>query len=53
MTNQDIQMPLFGKAGTSATGQSDWGDGDNFDVEMLAEYLLDDSAVTSVTFDFK
>ena len=45
-------MPLFGRAGTSAVAQSDWADGDNFDVEMLAEYLLDDAAMPNVTFDF-
>ncbi|KAL7575666.1 hypothetical protein ACA910_011487 [Epithemia clementina (nom. ined.)] len=53
MTSQDVQIPIFGKAGTSAVAQSDWIDGDTFDVEMLAEYLLDDAAVPSVTFDFK
>jgi hypothetical protein len=46
-----VSMPMFGRA-TSAPNQSDWGDVDNFDVEMLAEYLLEDG-VPGMTFDFK
>ena len=57
-------MPYFGRAsevpaasGTAgAASQSDsWeAGGGDFDVEMLAEYLLDDSAVVpNVFFDFR
>ena len=53
MAQTDIPMPQFGRSGGAATGDS-WADVDNFDVDMLAEYLLDDGALGSgVTFDFK
>ena len=45
---------MFGRANASVPNQSDWGEVDNFDVELLAEYLLEDSSgVPGVTFDFK
>lgn len=49
----NVQMPLFGRAGTVST-TADWNEVDNFDVDVLAEYLLDDVGLTSgdVTFDF-
>lgn len=52
-TSNNVQMPLF----TSASGtvsQSFWGDVDNIDVDILAEYLLDDIGTQSggVSFDF-
>uniref|UniRef100_A0A6S8IZY1 LOV domain-containing protein n=1 Tax=Amphora coffeiformis TaxID=265554 RepID=A0A6S8IZY1_9STRA len=48
----DISMPMFGRAG-QGPNQADWGEVDNFDVELLAEYLLEDSSgVPGVTFDF-
>lgn len=40
----------------NAPAQSDWGDVDNLDVDLLAEYLLDDAGLNGsggVTFDFK
>lgn len=48
----NFQFPRFAKAGTSA---DQWGEVDNFDVEMLAEYLLDDGTLNAhgITFDFK
>lgn len=49
-------MPFFGRANNTNNNQgfSDWGEVDNFDVELLAEYLLEDSSgVPGVTFDFK
>ena len=52
-TMPEISMPMFGRA-TQGPNQSDWGEVDNFDVELLAEYLLEDSSgVPGVTFDFK
>uniref|UniRef100_A0A7S3DSD3 LOV domain-containing protein n=1 Tax=Entomoneis paludosa TaxID=265537 RepID=A0A7S3DSD3_9STRA len=68
MDNQQMQMPMFAQASAVATAgaspapaaQSDWGDpsgGADFDVEMLAEYLLEDAmtfgANGGLTFDFK
>lgn len=68
MDNQQIRMPMFGSAsaaaqansGSTSMSQSDWGDpssGVDFDVEMLAEYLLEDPATFStngtLAFDFK
>ena len=42
-------MPLFGRA-----SGMDWADMDNFDVDLLAECLLDDgNQFNGVTFDFK
>ena len=54
---QEMQLPFFGMAsaaGAAAT-QSDWGDIENLDVELLAEYLLDDNGLSGngVSFDFK
>lgn len=57
-------MPMFGKAsaqnGAANVSQSDWGDPSaaaDFDVEMLAEYLLEDPATFgtngNLSFDFK
>mmetsp|Transcript_19330 Transcript_19330/g.41603 ORF Transcript_19330/g.41603 Transcript_19330/m.41603 type:complete len:594 (-) Transcript_19330:602-2383(-) len=57
--NQQIQMPVFGKSSGSAPSQSEWGEdpGADFDVEMLAEYLLEDPATFDasgqLSFDFK
>lgn len=50
---QNVQMPLFSSA-SGLNVQSYWGDVDNLDVDMLAEYLLDDTAINSngVSFDF-
>lgn len=49
----NVQMPLF-SAATGNAAASYWGDVDNLDVDLLAEYLLDDGNLTSngVTFDF-
>ena len=45
-------FPRFGRAGNGA-GES-WGDVDNFDVDILTEYLLEDGGLASnVQFDFK
>jgi hypothetical protein len=46
-------LPRFGKA---SGGQGDfWGDIETFDVDVLAEYLLDDGtmAAAGITFDFE
>lgn len=43
--------PRFGRAGTG--NLNEWGDNDNFDVDVLAEFLLGDEIPTGVTFDFK
>lgn len=49
---QDFTMPRFGRAG-NGPGES-WGDVDNFDVDILTEYLLEDGGFSSnVQFDFK
>ena len=54
---QNVQMPRFTNAGgAGANKASDWGEVDNLDVDMLAEFLLgDDSNMFSggITFDFK
>ena len=52
--NHNVVPPQFSCASGSAPTQSDWGDVDNLDVDLLAEYLLDDAGITSggVTFDF-
>jgi hypothetical protein len=49
----NIQMPVFGAA-SGVVASSYWGDVDNLDVDMLAEYLLDDGNLNAngVTFDF-
>lgn len=48
-------FPRFARAGAQNSTAADAWSGDNdFDVEMLAEYLLDDGNPTQgVTFDFK
>lgn len=52
-------LPYFSRdprSAGNAPAQSDWGDIDNLDVDLLAEYLLDDAGLTGsggVTFDFK
>jgi hypothetical protein len=48
-----VQMPLFA-ASSGMTAQSFWGDVDNIDVDILAEYLLDDIGTHTggVSFDF-
>lgn len=52
MDNQNFQIPLFGRAGNS--NLYDWADTDNFDAELLAQYLLDDApTVPSISFDKK
>lgn len=50
---QNVQMPYF-SAASGANASSYWGDVDNLDVDMLAEYLLDDGTLNTngVTFDF-
>jgi hypothetical protein len=50
----DLQECRFGRASTNNTKAGEgWGDTD-FDVDMLAEYLLDDEDEgQGVTFDFK
>ena len=55
--NNNIQMPLFAPASGIASSQqqnSFWGDVDHLDVDILAEYLLDDIGTNSggVSFDF-
>jgi hypothetical protein len=50
-----VQMPLFASASGMNPSQSFWGDVDNLDVDILAEYLLDDIGGTSsngASFDF-
>jgi hypothetical protein len=49
----NIQMPLFASVGMGANSGA-YSEGDNFDVDMLAEYLLEDGAFSpgGVTFDF-
>ena len=50
----DNLLPRFGRANNGPTTGETWGDTDNFDVDMLAEYLLDDGNLgQGVTFDFK
>jgi len=57
--SHNVSMPLFSTAGgAEASKSSDWGDVDNLDVEMLAEYLLGDTdggfnIGGGMTFDFK
>ena len=59
--NNNVQMPLFAPASASGMVSSSsqqqhsfWGDVDNLDVDILAEYLLDDIGTNSggVSFDF-
>ena len=50
----NVEMPRFAAASGQGVQSSDWGEIDNLDVDMLAEYLLDDGNLTSnVVFDFK
>lgn len=56
MTN-NVVRPVFGAVSSgsgNANAQSYWGGVDNFDVDMLAEYLLDDVMINAngVSFDF-
>jgi hypothetical protein len=49
----DLQECRFGRASHGTKTGEGWGDTD-FDVDMLAEYLLDDdNNGQGVTFDFK
>ena len=57
--NNTIQMPQFTSASAMASSsgqqqQSFWGDIDHLDVDILAEYLLDDIGTNSggVSYDF-
>jgi hypothetical protein len=57
--NNNVQMPLFASASgmTASSAQhqnSFWGDVDHLDVDILAEYLLDDIGTnpSGVSFDF-
>jgi hypothetical protein len=52
MTHMDIHPPLFGRIGNAPV--SEWSDVDQFDVAILAEFLLDDGNLgTGSSFDFK
>ena len=53
MAHVNVPPPRFGKAGNAPS--TDWGDVDHFDVDMLAEYLLEDGNLlgSGVAFDFK
>jgi len=50
--NFDALAPRFARAGNSQLNE--WGDNDNFDVEVLAEFLLNDAKLVGggITFDF-
>jgi hypothetical protein len=57
--SNNIQMPLFASASGMVSSSSQqhnsfWGDVDHLDVDILAEYLLDDIGTNSggVSFDF-
>jgi hypothetical protein len=52
-SHPNASMPFFARASKSSA--EGWSEVDNFDVDLLAEYLLDDGSLTSngVTFDFK
>jgi hypothetical protein len=52
-SHPNASLPFFARASKSST--EGWSEVDNFDVDLLAEYLLDDGNLTSsgVTFDFK
>jgi len=45
-------MPIFGRS--SKAPVSEWNDVDHFDVDVLADFLLDDGGSTSggISFDF-
>lgn len=55
MQNISSGLPLFGRQQGPQSSDSAWNEVDNLDVELLAEYLLDDSAPfpSGVSFDFK
>jgi len=42
-------MPMFGRAGNAPS--SDWNEVDNFDADVLANFLLEDGG-GGITFDF-
>lgn len=46
----NVELPRFGRSGNTQLADG-WGDVDNFDVDLLAEYLLDDGT-TAITWDF-
>ncbi len=50
----NVQMPRFAAAGNAPVSES-WYDVDGLDVDLLAEYLLDDGNVTTsgAVFDFR
>jgi hypothetical protein len=52
-SHPNASLPFFARASKSST--EGWSEVDNFDVDLLAEYLLDDGSLTAngVTFDFK
>ena len=39
---QNVSMPLFGRAAAASGAENHWNEVDHFDVDILAEYLLDD-----------
>ena len=47
-------MPMFGRASQAPQSGDGWNEVDTLDVDLLAEYLLNDSQLMSngVTFDF-
>jgi hypothetical protein len=49
----NASAPFFARA--SKNSADGWSEVDNFDVDLLAEYLLDDGSLSAngVTFDFK
>jgi len=54
MQNMNSGVPLFGRQQGPQSSESAWNEVDNLDVELLAEYLLDDGAQfpSGVSFDF-
>lgn len=49
----NVEMPMFGCANPGKAPS--WNDVDHFDVDVLAEYLLEDGGLMSgsgITFDF-
>jgi hypothetical protein len=52
-SHPNASLPFFARSSKSST--EGWSEVDNFDVDLLAEYLLDDGSLTAngVTFDFK
>jgi hypothetical protein len=49
--SNNVTLPRFGRA----SGVEAWNETDHFDVDLLAEFLLDDNNAfpNAVTFDFK